>query len=76
MLQFTSYDYGEEWLNYMEDSKIYENVVLTEDLSQNFNEGDSLSFDFKKVNKLEGNVCDIGGLPPTKIKIFNITSKN
>lgn len=76
VIQFISYDYGEDWINFFKNSEKLENVVLTGDLSKKgIKEGDNLNFDFKRVNGLGGNICNIGGLPSIKIAIFNISFK-
>ena len=73
VIKFISVDFGEEWVDNFGDAQSYENVVLTNDLeSEGYQDGDSISFNFKEVDILEGNLCDIGGLPHTKVELTNL----
>lgn len=73
IIKFSSTEVGEEWINNFDDGQIYTNVALTNDLEvEGYQKGDSIQFNFIKVNKLEGNFCDIGGLPETKVHLSNL----
>ncbi len=65
---------GEKWSNnFSNPVKSYENCVLTGDfLVGEYNEGDIIYFDYKEVEILDGDFCDIGGLPASLIEIIEL----
>lgn len=69
---------GVEWVDFSENAKTYKNCVLVDKIEGlNKNTGDILTIDFKKVDNFkEGNFCDIGNLPSTKIEILNLCNSN
>lgn len=76
VIKFTSVEFGEEWTNNFDDGSSYKNVALTEDLMvKGYKEGDKIDFYYKEVNQLDGNFCEIGGLPNVKVKLTDIKIK-
>lgn len=69
---------GENWGNYFQKPSVnYENSVLIGNVPQDKIKGDTIYFNFKNVAQFSnGNFCDIGGLPDTKIEILNLVTKN
>ena len=70
---------GETWENHFKSPSLrYENCVLAGNLpAEKQREGDTIHFSYKKVASFsEGNFCDIGGLPITKIEILKIFNQN
>jgi hypothetical protein len=68
-------NYGESWTNhYTDPTYTYENCVLVGNLSPSIAVIDTIiGFDFKPVTFFsQGNFCDIGGLPNTKIEIVKL----
>lgn len=81
VIQFLTPDslVGETWENFFSTQKVtYTNCALVGNFPMDkFHEGDSIGFNFEKVNYFKtGIFCDIGGLPKTKIEISDVVIIN
>ena len=77
VVRFISVSFGEEWVDFFDNFQNYSHVALTADLDAPvFEEGDVIVFSFKETNQLKGKICEIGGLPETKIEMQDIRIKN